>query len=432
MVHADEIANLCYERFRQLPRRGKPEPGREWTLLAAVVQLTRRAPSDSGQRKWSLRPGVSFLFFTSHTPCGDAAIIPMSDGRSKPRPPVTPVKSHGGTEGRGGLKRGAEEPGGADHSKQPRLEDQDQEDQDQDQDQDQEDQDQEDQDQEDQDQEDQDQEDQGVEAGGDVEQSLLSDSLKSDDPSPDVHRTGAKCVPGGPADARRPGAGYHSTGALRVKPGRGEPTRSLSCSDKLARWGVLGFQGALLAHYLQGALYFSVVVVGRCAYSQDAMRRALVSRCSRVADLPEGFSVRPPELLRSSLEFPFSRAQTELRHQGGRGRVSPCGAAISWCHVAERPLDVTANGLKHGVTKKTSGTAAARSLLCKLELFHSFLSLVAATDPGALPDSLRGTELTTYWDFKQASRCYQQAWQQLRRQAFPLWPQADRELLLFH
>jgi len=48
MVHADEIAKLCYERFRQLPRRGKPEPGREWTLLAAVVQLTRRAPSDSG------------------------------------------------------------------------------------------------------------------------------------------------------------------------------------------------------------------------------------------------------------------------------------------------------------------------------------------------------------------------------------------------
>lgn len=48
MVNADEVARLCYERFDQLPRRGKPEPGREWTLLAAVVQVTRCANSDTG------------------------------------------------------------------------------------------------------------------------------------------------------------------------------------------------------------------------------------------------------------------------------------------------------------------------------------------------------------------------------------------------
>ncbi len=48
MVTADEIAKLCYERFSELPRRGKPEPGREWTLLAAVVKISRRANSDTG------------------------------------------------------------------------------------------------------------------------------------------------------------------------------------------------------------------------------------------------------------------------------------------------------------------------------------------------------------------------------------------------
>lgn len=95
---------------------------------------------------------------------------------------------------------------------------------------------------------------------------------------PDIHRTGAKCIPGGPADPLHPGLGYHSTGLLRVKPGRGEPTLSLSCSDKLARWGVLGFQGALLFHYLQEALYFSTVVVGKCPYSEDVLQRALVTR----------------------------------------------------------------------------------------------------------------------------------------------------------
>lgn len=48
MVNADEIASLCYERFNQLPRRGKPEPGREWTLLAAVLKITRRANTETG------------------------------------------------------------------------------------------------------------------------------------------------------------------------------------------------------------------------------------------------------------------------------------------------------------------------------------------------------------------------------------------------
>ncbi len=98
------------------------------------------------------------------------------------------------------------------------------------------------------------------------------------DEEEDIHRTGAKCVPAGPADPLQPGLLYHSVGVLRLKPGRGERTLSLSCSDKLARWGVLGFQGALLSHYLQEPLYFRAVVVGKCPYSHQAMQRALKTR----------------------------------------------------------------------------------------------------------------------------------------------------------
>uniref|UniRef100_A0A3P9CEE3 tRNA-specific adenosine deaminase 1 n=1 Tax=Maylandia zebra TaxID=106582 RepID=A0A3P9CEE3_9CICH len=458
MVSADEVAKLCYERFSQLPRRGKPEPGREWTLLAAVLQITlamevvslgtgtkcigQTAMSPTGdvlndshaeviarrgciryliqelhgavsgrgssvfcaadeRGKWKLRPRVSFLLFTSHTPCGDASIIPMTDSQPQPCPPVTSVKGHEQTDGGGDLKRKAEESGEERISKQPHLEET---------------------------------AETKEEDRGDTEQrgSLNFNKTLETSSQTNIHRTGAKCVPGGPADPLQPGVGYHSPGVLRVKPGRGEPTLSLSCSDKMARWGVLGFQGALLSHYLQEALYFSTMVVGKCPYDQEVMQRALVTRCACVSDLPAGFAVRPPELLQATLEFPFSQAQTELQHQAGQGRISPCGAAISWCNVAEQPLDVTANGYKHGVTKKALGTAKARSLLCKSELFHSFLSLVSATDPSALPDSLRKAELQTYWDYKQASQSYQQAWQQLRSQAFPLWPRSDRNLLLFH
>ncbi|XP_017289692.1 tRNA-specific adenosine deaminase 1 [Kryptolebias marmoratus] len=485
MADADDVARLCYDGFSRLPRRGKPEPGREWTLLAAVLKMTRGENSASVEKevvsigtgtkcigqasmspngdvlndshaeviarrgciryliqelhravsgrassvfcsadrrgKWRLRPGVSFLLFTSHTPCGDASIIPMTDSQSEPCPPVTSVNSCEEPDGGRSLKRKAEDPGRRENLKLPRFE-----------------------------------EKETAETNDDASQPALrrdltkthndvSEAAPRTELTPrgpadfsqseqvqDIHRTGAKCVPGGPADPLCPGAGYHSTGVLRVKPGRGEPTLSLSCSDKLARWGVVGFQGALLSHYLEEALYFSTVVVGKCLYSREVMHRALVARCSHVSDLPAGFSVCSPTLLQSNLEFPFSQNRTELQHRAGQGRVSPCGAAISWCNVAEQPLDVTANGYKHGVTKKVLGTPKSRSLLCKLELFHSFLSLVAATEPSSLPDSLRSAELQTYWDYKQAARRYQQAWQQLRSRAFPLWPRSDRNLLLFH
>uniref|UniRef100_A0A8C5D5H1 tRNA-specific adenosine deaminase 1 n=1 Tax=Gouania willdenowi TaxID=441366 RepID=A0A8C5D5H1_GOUWI len=441
MVDADEVARLCYERFRSLPRRGKPEAGREWTLLAAVLKVTRdgdptemevvsmgtgtkcigrTAMSPSGdvlndshaeviarrgcvryliqelheavssrsscvfspadqEGKWKLHTGVSFIFFTSHTPCGDASIIPMTGSHSQPCPPVISVHSCE----RANKRRKVEDQSEEEKPKRHRT---------------------------------------SVETVSPVVEIKSADW--SHNPTDDVHRTGAKCVPGGPADPQQPGVRYHSTGVLRVKPGRGEPTLSLSCPavTNCPDGEFLGFQGALLSHYLQEALYFSTVVIGKCPYSVLG-----------VTDLPAGFSVRPPELLQSSLEFSFSQTQTELQHQAGQGRVSPCGASISWCKVTNQPLDVTANGYKHGVTKKALGTPLCfLSLLCKLELFHAFLSLVSSTKPSALPKTLRMLELKTYLDYKQASQSYQQAWLQLQSQVFPLWPRSDRNLLLFH
>ena len=63
----------------------------------------------------------------------------------------------------------------------------------------------------------------------------------------DLNRTGAKTLTkeqgvSGEGDPLLPGVDYHVTGELRTKPGRGLTTLSLSCSDKMLKWNVLGIQ----------------------------------------------------------------------------------------------------------------------------------------------------------------------------------------------
>lgn len=48
MCDPDEVARMCSERYTALPRRGKPEEGREWTQLAAVIQVTRCPDTHTG------------------------------------------------------------------------------------------------------------------------------------------------------------------------------------------------------------------------------------------------------------------------------------------------------------------------------------------------------------------------------------------------
>jgi hypothetical protein len=55
---------------------------------------------------------------------------------------------------------------------------------------------------------------------------------------------------------------YSLYSVLRTKPGRADspPTSCLSCSDKIARWAVLGFQGALLSRILE-PVYIDQIII---------------------------------------------------------------------------------------------------------------------------------------------------------------------------
>jgi tRNA-specific adenosine deaminase 1 len=56
---------------------------------------------------------------------------------------------------------------------------------------------------------------------------------------------------------------YSLFGVLRTKPGRADSpqTLSLSCSDKIARWNVLGIQGALGSAFFH-PIYLTKIIIG--------------------------------------------------------------------------------------------------------------------------------------------------------------------------
>ncbi|KAK2080583.1 hypothetical protein QBZ16_000437 [Prototheca wickerhamii] len=119
------------------------------------------------------------------------------------------------------------------------------------------------------------------------------------------------------------------TARCRRKPGRGESTLSMSCSDKIARWSLLGLQGSLWSALLAAPLALSSVTVLAPlgvdpALTKVALRRALVHR----TDALRVKTQLPPPTVHVLAPDPEVLERLALAPLGGR-RVS-CGASLAW------------------------------------------------------------------------------------------------------
>ncbi|XP_028428076.1 double-stranded RNA-specific editase 1-like isoform X1 [Perca flavescens] len=75
---------------------------------------------------------------------------------------------------------------------------------------------------------------------------------------------------------------------------QGERLLTMSCSDKIARWNVVGLQGSLMSYFTE-AVYFSSIILGSL-YHADHCSRAMYHRITEIQDLPQSFSLNRPLL----------------------------------------------------------------------------------------------------------------------------------------
>ncbi|XP_013101145.1 tRNA-specific adenosine deaminase 1 [Stomoxys calcitrans] len=398
-LKAEDIAKMCFNKFKTLPKTGKPKND-EWTVLAGVVLhndlsatsevvslgcgtkcigksklcskglilndshaevLARRGllryfyihiqkalENDSSSiftwvfesKKCKLRDGISFHFLSTQTPCGDACIIDNKKDAIDGEPLI----------------------------KRKKLEDD------------------------------------------------SSKSLSYVETSGDVVYTGAKLLGTQHTDLIE-----QITGAVRTKPGRGERTLSMSCSDKLAKWQVIGVQGALLDMLLETPIYFETL--NFCQNDHGALERAIWKRFENHDYTNTKYALHKP-LIRICSLGEFAHAQDEKKQPTPNGLV--------WCSIPEylKPYEVSVNGKRQGVTSKKLNTAQAALAISKFHLFKKFVEIVKLK-PQSFNICCDDLENKSYLELKSMSNDYQNAWSEMKCKYFKQWSAKPENLIKF-
>ncbi|CED82185.1 tRNA-specific adenosine deaminase 1 [Phaffia rhodozyma] len=241
--------------------------------------------------------------------------------------------------------------------------------------------------------------------------------------------------------------GYSSLGVIRTKPGRADssPTTTLSCSDKLAAYTLLGIQGSVLSTVVE-PIYLSTMVIGDIKGLVDngfegekiiheELDRALVQRArntwsSLQSELPNlSYRHHPPRLNLTKITFSYSKSLL-LRDTPDLAIATP---SICLVYTADdKPERLVALGHLHGSFKKSIQAAGGRlpdkavSGVCRKVLFALTLDILNKTrDEGFdIRQSYRSLK-KSFLAFE-----YQQTKQILRTHPMSFlcgWEEGDRE-----
>ncbi|XP_052035952.1 double-stranded RNA-specific adenosine deaminase isoform X3 [Apodemus sylvaticus] len=165
----------------------------------------------------------------------------------------------------------------------------------------------------------------------------------------------------------------------------GERLRTMSCSDKILRWNVLGLQGALLTHFLQ-PVYLKSVTLGYL-FSQGHLTRAICCRVTRDGKAFEDglrypFIVNHPKVGRVSVY--------DSKRQSGKTKET----SVNWCLADGYDLEIL-----DGTRGTVDGPGKELSRVSKKNIFLQFKKLCSFR---ARRDLLQ----LSYGEAKKAARDY--------------------------
>ncbi|XP_077986401.1 uncharacterized protein LOC144440849 [Glandiceps talaboti] len=173
---------------------------------------------------------------------------------------------------------------------------------------------------------------------------------------------------------------------------RGERLRTMSCSDKIARWNILGLQGALLTHFIE-PIYLASVTLGSL-YHHGHLSRALCCRLSHKSQdreynstLPAPYQLHHPQLgCVTAFDPPRETEKTKA-------------LSINWC-INDPKAEVT-DGTKGRCLERTGQSNVSQ--VAKASLYKEFRSVC---EKMKRQDVLQAN---TYHKAKKMAREYQEA-----------------------